>query len=85
MKVTLHTRSHGHYDWHSDVREFGRVPMVGEHVALSAGSPWYAVQLVVHLPYPGSADAEVYAVEVDQDTAKHHAFRGGAPSAESSA
>ena len=76
MKIVTHTRSHGRYDWHNEVREFGRAPVVGEYLTLGPDSPWYEVQLVVHLPYAGSAEAEVYAVEVDQDAAKHHAFRG---------
>lgn len=75
MKVFLHTRSQGKRDWKNESREFGRLPVVGEYLALEWNSPWYQVQLVVHCPFE-SADyeAEVYAVEVDHLEAQSRAF-----------
>jgi len=74
MKVFLHTRSKGKHDWKNESRQFGRLPVVGEYVALEATSPWYQVQLVVHCPFEADYEAEVYAVEVDHTEAKRRAF-----------
>lgn len=75
MKVFLHTRSQGKIDWKNESREFGRLPVVGEFLALDWNSPWYEVQLVVHCPFE-SADyeAEVYAVKVDHLEVQRRAF-----------
>lgn len=75
MKVFLHTRPEGSTAWVNEHRDFARIPTVGEHLALSERSTWYAVQLVVHTPFPCECDAEVYAVEVDHEDAKLNAFR----------
>jgi hypothetical protein len=74
MKVRLWTRSPGKYDWKNEVREFARIPVSGECLALGPNSPWYLVQLVVHMPYPGDCDAEVYSMQVDRDEVKQRAF-----------
>ncbi|APR13468.1 conserved hypothetical protein [Xanthomonas citri pv. citri] len=51
-------------DWLNEEREFGRIPMIGEYVAMSEDA-WFKVELVVHTPFACEFDAEVYAVGVD--------------------
>ena len=67
MKVLLHTRRQGQEEWGKDSREFARIPQTGEYLALSSGSPWYQVRLVVHKPLPCNYSAEIYAVEIDRE------------------
>jgi hypothetical protein len=65
-KVFLHTRSPGKADWDNGLREFGRIPVIGEYVATDSMSDWFQVELVVHCPFADSdCEAEVYAVKVD--------------------
>ncbi len=65
-KVFLHTRSPQKRDWTNEMRDFSRVPAIGEYLATSTTGPWYLIELVVHCPFDGEPDAEVYAVEVEQ-------------------
>ncbi len=74
MRVFLHTRTHGQSDWTNENRDFARIPFIGEHLTLSSTSEWYQVQLVVHLPFDGDLDAEVYAVQVDHMAVMNEAF-----------
>ena len=74
MKVFLHTRHTRKSDWNNESREFGRLPVVGEIVALDWNSPWYKVQLVIHCPFEAQYQAEVFAVEVDHAEAQRQAF-----------
>ncbi|OCG81956.1 hypothetical protein LMG667_20185, partial [Xanthomonas euvesicatoria] len=76
MKVFLHTRSPEHRDWLNEKREFARIPVVGEHVAISSDGPWFKVELVVHTPFPCEFDAEVYAVAVDHLQVLNEALDG---------
>lgn len=76
MRVFLHTRPSGTHTWTNEHREFARVPVVGEFLALESDTPWYEVRLVVHTPFSCECDAEVYAVEVDHLEAKRQAFNG---------
>ena len=50
---------------HNVIRDFGRIPTVGEYVATESEVAWYKVQLVVHTPSCDDYDADVYAVAVD--------------------
>jgi hypothetical protein len=76
MKVFLHTRSKGMFDWRNELRDFARIPVLGEYLAWDDSSPWYQVQLVVHTPFEqADCDAEVYAVEVDHNEVKRQAFQ----------
>lgn len=76
MRVWLHTRSNGKFDWRNEFRDFARIPVIGEYVAWDSSSPWFEVQLVVHAPFKGSnCKAEVFAVEVDHNVVKHQAFK----------
>ena len=64
--VFVHTQTApGKSDWINQDRHFLRLPAVGEYIALSAESPWYRVDLVVHCPFEADYAAEVYATEVD--------------------
>ena len=74
MKVFLHTRHHGEFDWLNEFRDFARIPIAGEYLARDVSSPWYQVQLVVHTPFECDCDAEVYAIEVDHLEIKNQAF-----------
>lgn len=65
MKVFLHTRSEDTHDWTNEIREFVQVPSVGEYIALSSDSAWYEVQVVVHTPFEGQCNVEVFAVKTD--------------------
>lgn len=67
MKVYLHTRDAENFDWNNENREFARIPVEGECLALSSSSDWYKVQLVVHTPFNCPYYAEVYAVKVDRN------------------
>lgn len=66
MKVQVHLRRSDETDWNqATVRllDFGRVPMVGEYVALEPHyQTWNCVELVVHNAYEGQHIAEVYCV-----------------------
>ena len=65
-RVFLHTRKPG-TEWTDEPRDFSRVPAVGEHVATSENDPdglWYQVTIVVHTPFSGGFDAEVFAEAV---------------------
>lgn len=64
-KVFLHTRETNQVEWSNEVRDFARVPVPGEYLALDVTSPWYRVGLVVHVPFPADWEAEVYAEKVD--------------------
>ena len=64
-KVFIHTRTAGNKGWDNTGREFLRLPVEGEYLALDGASPWYKVELVVHCPFEACYSAEVYAVEVD--------------------
>lgn len=74
MIVFLHTREKGSFEWINEIREFARIPIVGEYLALDVSSPWYQVQLVVHTPFECDCEAEVYAIEVDHNEVKRHAL-----------
>ena len=76
MKVFLHTRSPQKRDWTNEMRDFARVPIIGEYLATSSSGPWYLVELVVHCPFDCEPDAEVYAVEVDHSEVQKSAFAG---------
>jgi len=76
MKVLLHTRSQQQRDWLNENREFARIPVVGEYVAISSDSPWFKVELVVHTPFPCEFDAEVYAVAEDHLQVLNEALDG---------
>jgi hypothetical protein len=75
MKVFLHTRSRGLFDWRNELRDFARIPVVGEYFAWDDSSPWYQVQLVVHTPFEqADCEAEVYAIEVNHNEVKRRVF-----------
>ena len=76
MQVLVRMRSQGKYDWRNEVRELARLPMTGEYLTFGPDSPWYLVQMVVHMPYPHDSEAEVYAVQVSADTVKHQMLHG---------
>lgn len=76
MKVFLHTRTPQKRDWTNEIREFARVPTIGEYVSTSASGPWHKVELVVHCPFVCDCDAEVYAVEVDHNEVLQAALIG---------
>lgn len=42
MKVFMHTRSPQRRDWLNEEREFGRIPMIGEYVAMSEDA-WFKI------------------------------------------
>lgn len=70
MKVFLHTRSYGKVNWTNVGREFGRLPVVGEYVALEDDSQQtlYRVLVVVHCPIEDAEyQAEVFAVKINPD------------------
>ena len=67
MKVFLHTRDQGEFNWNNEHREFARIPVEGEYLTLHVTSEWYKVQLVVHTPFECQCNAEVYAVKVDHN------------------
>lgn len=82
MKVFLHTRSHGRFDWRNEARDFARIPIVGEYLTRYVTSPWYKVQIVVHTPFECEFDAEVYAIKVDHNeimTQSFHDANGEGP------
>ena len=76
MKVLVHTRSAGKYDWKMDAVDFARVPSENECLELGPDSLWQQVQLVVHRPLSEECVAEIYTVEVDSNDVKHRAFHG---------
>ena len=62
MRVFLHTRESKGSGWNNnEMREFARVPAIGEYVALADDSEWFEVVLVVHTPFECDCDAEVFA------------------------
>lgn len=65
-KVFLHTKNSEEIDGVNEDREFARIPVEGEYLALSSLSDWYKVRLVVHTPFKCPYNAEVYAVKVDR-------------------
>jgi hypothetical protein len=69
MRVFLHTRKPGSYDWNNSAEVFEQIPRVGEFIARHPTAPWNQVYLVAWLPQGGAADAEydveVYALEVE--------------------
>jgi hypothetical protein len=75
--VFLHTRNPRtpHEQWRNEQRRFARIPMVGEHVALSMHSPIFKVVNVVHCPFKCQFDAEVYALQITVE--EHHASLRG--------
>lgn len=75
MNALLHYRSSGKYDWKKELRDFARLPMVGELITLGEDAPWYQVQLVLHMPCEAGAQAEIFAVGVDKDETRRQAFR----------
>jgi hypothetical protein len=77
--VFVHTRSQGKMNWTNQPRDFTRVPVVGEYFALDVSSPWYLVQLVVHVPFKAEYEAEVFAVEVHQVTEMKKAWGDTSP------
>lgn len=74
MKVFLHTRNIGEFNWINELREFARIPVEGEYLTLSSTSDWYKIQLVVHTPFECDCHAEVYAVKVDHDVVMKEAL-----------
>ena len=64
-KVFVHTRKAGQEQWENEEREFAQVPRVGEHFTTHTTSPWYQVEIVVHIAFEADFVAEVFAVEVD--------------------
>ncbi|NHR07386.1 hypothetical protein HA052_19535 [Chromobacterium haemolyticum] len=76
MKVFLHTRTPQKRDWTNEIREFARIPTLGEYVSTSGHGPWHKVELVVHCPFECGCDAEVYAVEVDHNEVLQAALIG---------
>ena len=74
MKVFLHTRGPKQYPWQNDLRDFARIPAVGEYLALDKTSDWYRVILVVHTAFRSDCVAEVYAEKVDPNEVKKQAL-----------
>lgn len=68
MKVFLHILSKKKPSWQpaDECLDFWRIPIVGEYLTVSSGSPMYLVKLVVHTPFEREVKAEVWAVEVDK-------------------
>lgn len=77
MKVLLHTTSQGQDGWKDESCKCVRIPIAGEYLAPSSGSLWYQVQLVVHTPFSGDYEAEVYAVEADVEEKLEQILAGG--------
>ncbi|MEG4989789.1 hypothetical protein QUB08_29210 [Microcoleus sp. BR0-C5] len=48
---------------------FGRVPVVGEFIAISDSVDWYKVVAVLHTPYFTQFDAEVFCVKIKRTPA----------------
>ncbi len=69
-KIFLHTHEKEKADWVNTIKEFGRIPLEGEYLAISVDSEWYQVELVVHTPFSEEMEAEVYAVKVDHGKVK---------------
>lgn len=69
-KVFFHSHEKGKADWVNVIKEFGRIPLEGEYLAVSIDSEWYQVELVVHTPFSDDMEAEVYAVKVDHAKVK---------------
>jgi len=77
MKVFLHTRDPKESECVNQFLEFARIPVIGEHVAISSDSPWFKVVVVVHTPFPCDCEAEVYAVKVEHlEVIKASGFKG---------
>ena len=67
MRVFLHTRDPEEKEGVNDFREFARIPVVGDYVALATDDPrYFKVVLVVHTPFPCDCEAEVYAIKDKQ-------------------
>ncbi|MEC0124163.1 MULTISPECIES: hypothetical protein [Paenibacillus] len=69
-RVFVHTYRAHNNDWENDYYDFSRVPNKAELIALSSKSPWFQVELVVHIPFEEDLAAEIYAVEVDREKVK---------------
>lgn len=65
MRVSLKIRDPGEYEEENTKKlQFGRIPMVGEYIAISNSVHWYKVVLVLHTPYLTEFDeAEVWCVK----------------------
>ena len=61
-------------DWQNDTRNFDRVPVAGEYLALSRDGAWYEVKAVVHMAFPLDYDAELYCVKVEDRLALRQSF-----------
>jgi hypothetical protein len=70
MRVFLHTRDPEEKEGVNDFREFARIPVVGDYVALPDDRRYFKVVLVVHTPFPCDCEAEVYAVKDKKNDAE---------------
>jgi len=64
-KVFVHTLEQTGAGWKNEGRDFLRLPIAGEYIALESTGEWYRVTTVLHAPFPSEYDAEVYAVRDD--------------------
>ena len=75
MRVFFHYRSFGQGNWTNIELEVAQIPAVGEYVTLQPNSPWYKVQIVIHLAFEDrNLDGEVFAVETDHMEEQHQAM-----------
>ena len=75
MKIFFHTRLSEKHSWKNsgiELRNFSRLPAVGEFICVEDGSSeWHRVELVVHVAFEADYVAEVYCMTVDHLQAMH--------------
>ena len=75
-KVFVHTQSaRGKCDWDNEGRDFLRLPVVGEYIALSSTGEWHRVDLVLHCPFEAGYAAEIFATRVNHHDVMQEALR----------
>lgn len=79
MKILIHTRTAGEFDWEHRLIELHHMPHAGEYIMVpkkgSGGEvERYEVRLVVHLATGGDAEAELYCNRVGPTQMKNLAW-----------
>jgi hypothetical protein len=72
--VLVFYKSAGDTMWQNDMRNFDRVPVVGEYLTMARDGDWYEVKAVVHMAFPLDYDAELYCVKVEDHVSLRRSF-----------
>ena len=89
MRILIHSRTGGEFDWRKKLVDLNRLPSIGEYIAATmkdgGSGEWHEVRLVVHVADKSNWEAEVFCNRIGPEQAKKLGWTATMPSNEPSA